>query len=128
MAEMEQLTVALPGDLVAFLRRRAKIEDRTPSGQIRHYVSEAARQEPPPEAPLFGSVLPNVQATPESIAEGKAIIADLRRKQARLANLKGDATAASDADAERYKFEAEIMESRVAAAVRQLPRPTNGGA
>jgi hypothetical protein len=128
MAEMEQLSVKLPGDLVAFLQRVARRDDRTPTGVIRHLVAEAARLEPPAETQPFGSVLPNVAGNAESIAEARALISQMRTRQARLARLGGEASAASDMECEKLKFEVEILEERVKQAEKMMRPARNGGA
>jgi len=54
MAEgFQQINVALPTHLVAFVRREAARQDHTVSGAIRHLISEAARREAPQEATIL---------------------------------------------------------------------------
>ena len=64
MAEgFQQINVALPTHLVAFVRREAARQDHTVSGAIRHLISEAARREPPqePTFPTSGCEAPLVR-------------------------------------------------------------------
>jgi hypothetical protein len=69
--------VSLPAALVAFVRRAAAREDRTVSGQVRHYIATAARLEPPPPR----KVPQNVPPTPEGIAEAKTRLATQRQRR-----------------------------------------------
>jgi hypothetical protein len=125
--KLEQLTIALPPALLAFVERQAKLTDHTTSGAIRHLIAMAARQElPPPPAP-FGTVLENVPATPEGIAAARAHIAALRTRRAKLARLGGEASAASDMECEQLKFQIEVLEERVAQAERMMRPTKNGG-
>jgi hypothetical protein len=43
-ARLEQITIALPPELRAFVSGVAERESRTVAGQIRHFVAEAARR------------------------------------------------------------------------------------
>ena len=125
--KLEHINISLPAGLLAFAQRQAEREDRTLSGQIRHFVAEAARLEPPPAPAPFGSELPNVAANAEAIAAARAQIAKLRTRQAQLARLGHNATAATDDEVQRLKFQAEILEQRVEQAERMLLRTANGG-
>jgi len=44
MAKREQITVPLPASLREFVERQAQQSDRSMAGQIRHVLTEAARQ------------------------------------------------------------------------------------
>jgi hypothetical protein len=85
---LPQISVPLPPELLAFVQAEAKAEDRSPAGQIRHYVAEAQRRKavsgdravPPPD---FGNpAMPTV--TPASLATNKAQLAAWKAERKRL--------------------------------------------
>jgi hypothetical protein len=87
MATMQQVTLSLTPELIAFVEREAELESRSIAGQIRHLVVQAARRAGAPTAPAW-PVRPQVNA-PEEIAAAEARLAEHEREITRLASIKG---------------------------------------
>ena len=129
---LQQLNISLPTPLLAFVQRRAKLEDRTVSGMVRYFVAEAARAEPPPAPPSF-PVLENVPHTAAGVAAARARQAAKREELARLEQRRrsprgGPLSADYDMRASHLSHEIAIIDDQIAMAERFLPRPANGGA
>jgi hypothetical protein len=86
MTDLVQLKLSLPPDLIAYVQQQAAHADRTPSGVIRHWISERKRCEPPPEATFPAKVLASIK-TAEEIAAAKVRLAALREERERLQKL-----------------------------------------
>jgi hypothetical protein len=117
---LQQLSIALPAGLLAFVQRRAEAEDRTLSGQVRHYLSEAARSEPPAStSKLPWRAIPNVEANAKSIAAAETRVAKNLQERERIARRQrtNDSSAADDTRdmelaAEIRETEAQIVQAR----------------
>ena len=128
MADLQQMKISLPADLFAFVQREASRSDRTPSGYIRHVLAEAKRHEPP-GAPVFpvGRQFMPVPPTVEGIAAAKQHVDALRLEQEKIHRRKrvSGTTVAEDTRADAITSEVGIINQRIAAAEKLLPR--NGG-
>jgi hypothetical protein len=74
----------LPSEIFKLLESAAAREDRTLSGQARHYITQAIRlapPPPPPPTPGAPKVMQNVEATPAAIEAAKARVAELRQRR-----------------------------------------------
>jgi hypothetical protein len=128
MTELVQLKLSLPPDLVAYVHQQAARTDRTPSGMVRHWISEQKRREPPREGVFDFPIIPSVPATLEGVAAAKERVAAMRAEQARIRRKKRThgTTADEDAKADRFIDEIATMEQRIALAEKMMPR-RNGG-
>ena len=112
MATMQQVTLSLTPELIAFVEREAEQESRSVAGQIRHLVVQAARRAGAPTAPAW-PVRPHL-TTPEEIAAAEARLSEHEREIARLAAIKGIKRMPADDDRLRalrdevYTLEKEI--------------------
>jgi predicted transcriptional regulator len=86
---MDQFTISLPPDLRTRVVQLAEQENRTASGQIRHWIVEALRRangvdhSPPPKSP-WPVRLPTKLDTAEEKAAAKDHLAALERERNRL--------------------------------------------
>jgi hypothetical protein len=65
------MKLSLQPELAAYVQDQAARNDRTPSGQIRAWISERRRREPPAETGMSDAFAPQMAAfpaTPEGIA------------------------------------------------------------
>jgi hypothetical protein len=129
MAELVELKLSLPPDLLAYVQQQAARTDRTPSGVIRHWIAEQKRREPPDHAPAFPAeiapIIPGVAANPKAIAEAKERVTALRQERAAIHHrqrLKND-TAADGRRVDEINSEIEVTSNRIAMAERMA----NGG-
>lgn len=133
MTELVQMKLSLPPELAAYVQDQAARSDRTPSGQVRHWISELRRREPPPErvgvSDAFAPQVAAVPATPEGIAAAKERLAAMRKVQEQIRHRKRlwQATVSDDARLDRLVAEVEVLGKRIAAAEQILPRSRNGG-
>jgi hypothetical protein len=129
-ARLEQITIALTPELRAFVNREAERESRTVAGQIRHLVVEAYRRagSPPPSNHSPPPALPNVDSKPESIADARGRIAELKNEQLRLQRKRRarDSSAADDAILDALPGKIRFVEDQVAMAERMMA-PGPGG-
>jgi hypothetical protein len=130
MTELVQMKLSLPPELAAYVHDQAARSDRTPSGQVRHWISELRRREPPSQtgfSDAFAPQVPAVKADPESIAEAKERLIQLRAEQDQIRKRKArwEATVSDDTRLDRLIAEVEVLGKRIKAAEQMLPR--NGG-
>jgi hypothetical protein len=81
---MQQISVALPDDVLAYVQRTADRECRTVGAQVRFLITEAARRAGNPTANL--EVWPPELMTvgPHNLAEAKAQVAEMKADYDRL--------------------------------------------
>jgi hypothetical protein len=130
MANLEKLTIALTPELRAFVAQLAARESRSVASQVRHLVVEAHRRagSPPSVPPSPVPVLPNVQPTPESIAEAWDRVAVMDREVAGLERKKlaGEESAAEEARRYQLKNETSLTKQRIVTAEQRMKSMTNG--
>jgi hypothetical protein len=132
MTDLQQLKITLPPDLLAYVQEQASRSDRTASGQVRHWIAEQKRREPPAErigvSDAFAPPVPAVPATVEGVAAARERLAALRDEEQKLRKRKSrwETTIDEDSRVDRIVAEVEVLSKRIAAAERMLPRP-NGG-
>jgi hypothetical protein len=129
MTELVQMKLSLPPELAAYVQDQAARADRTPSGQVRHWISELRRREPRAEGVFNFPTLPGVPATPEGIAAAKARVAAMREEQARIRRKKKvhGTTVDEDTRHDRLHVEIGMTNERIALAEKAMPRSRNGG-
>jgi hypothetical protein len=132
MTDLIQMKLSLPPELAAYVHEQAARNDRTPSGQIRAWISERRRREPPPEgAPVFPDALapavPGVKPDGRSIAEAKVRLGELEAERDRIKQKqrRWSDTAADGARLDRLNAEVELFRKNIATAQRMMP--SNGG-
>jgi len=130
MSDLLQMKLSLPRELAEYVHQQAARSDRTPSGMIRHWISEQRRREPSPDGtPVFpaGRIIPGVPATVDGIAAAKEHVVALLEEQKQLHRRKrvSGTTVAEDTRADAITSEVGIINQRIAAAEKMLPR--NGG-
>jgi hypothetical protein len=131
MTDLQQLKITLPPDLLAYVQEAAARTDRTPSGMVRHWISEQKRREPPPEAtPVFANsiTVAPVALTPAGVVEGRARIVSLEREiEKRRARQQRHADVAGDEDRiGEILLEIDIIRKGIDMATRMM-RPNNRG-
>jgi hypothetical protein len=131
MTDLIQMKLSLPPELAAYVQDQAARSDRTPSGQVRHWISELRRREPPPErtgvSNEFAPPVPAVKPDAQSIIEAKERLASLKAEREEILRRKRlwQTTVNEDTRVDRIVAEVEVLGKRIAAAEKMLPR--NGG-
>jgi hypothetical protein len=132
VTELVQIKLSLPPDLFTYVQQEAVRTDRTASGQIRHWIAEQKRREPPPQTGFsnaFAPPVPAVPATVEGIAAARERVVKLRQEEEQLRKRKArwETTVDQDTRVDRIVAEVEVLGKRIAAAEKMLPRSSNGG-